>query len=389
MGRHCHRRDFLKAAGALSLAPLVGSGSGAAAAVAKEGPSSPVSLARCREYRREAVYEALRSLLDRVGGLEKLVAGKTVAVKVNLTGNPKQPMLGLPAGRTFQVHPDVVFAVAALLDRAGARRIRFVECTYQDGPFEPYLRGAGWDLDGLVALKSKVEYEDTRNLGQGSRYHEVKVPWGGSLFPAYHLNHSYVDCDAYISLAKLKNHATAGVTLGIKNNFGVTPTSLYSRREPTEHPTTARVAMFHTGQERPADGLPQELDPKAPRRPTYRVPRHTVDSLGIRPIDLTIIDGIETCSGGEGPWVRGVALQAPGLFLAGRNPVCTDAIATAVMGYDPMAAAATGPFPGDNHLAMAAALGLGTHDPKQIEVLGLSLQEARHPFGWEPGERNG
>jgi uncharacterized protein (DUF362 family) len=389
MGRHCHRRDFLKAAGALSLAPLVGSGSGAAAAVAKEGPSSPVGLARCREYRREAVFEALRTLTDQVGGLEKLVAGKTVAVKVNLTGNPRQQMLGLPAGRTFQVHPDVVFAIAALLDRAGARRIRFVECTYQDGPFEPYLRGAGWDLDGLAALKSKVEYEDTRNLGQGSRYHEVKVPWGGSLFPAYHLNHSYVDCDAYISLAKLKNHATAGITLGIKNNFGVTPTSLYSRREPTEHPTTARVAMFHSGQQRPADGLPQELDPKSPRRPTYRVPRHTVDSLGIRPIDLTIIDGIETISGGEGPWVRGVALQAPGLLLAGRNPVCTDAIATAVMGYDPMAAPATGPFPGDNHLAMAAALGLGTHDPKQIEVLGLSLQEARHPFGWEPGERNG
>ena len=85
------------------------------------------------------------------------------------------------------------------------------------------------------------------------------------------------------------------------------------------------------------------------------MPRHTVDSVGIRPIDLTIIDGIETVSGGEGPWIRELALQKPGLLLAGRNPVCTDAIATAVMGYDPMARAATGPFPGDNHLAMAAA----------------------------------
>jgi len=389
MRRHCSRREFLRAAGASSLAPLVGSLSGVAAAAAKVSPSSPVSLARCREYRREAVYDTLRAMMDRLGGLEKLVAGKTVAVKVNLTGNPRQQVHGLPAGRTFQVHPDVVLAVANLLDRAGARRIRFVECTYQDGPFEPYLRGAGWDLDALAALKAKVEYEDTRNRGLGSRYHEVKVPWGGSLFPAYHLNHSYVDCDAYVSLAKLKNHATAGVTLGIKNNFGVTPTSLYSRREPDEHSTRARVAMFHTGSERPADGLPQELDPSSPRRPTYRVPRHTVDSLGIRPIDLTIIDGIETISGGEGPWVRGVALQAPGLLLAGRNPVCTDAVATAVMGYDPMAASATGPFPGDNHLAMAAALGLGTNDPGQIEVLGLSLQEARHPFRWEPSQRNG
>jgi uncharacterized protein (DUF362 family) len=148
------------------------------------------------------------------------------------------------------------------------------------------------------------------------------------------------------------------------------------------------MAIFHSGQERPADGLPQEVDSNSPRRPSYRVPRHTVDSVGIRPIDLTIIDGIETVSGGEGPWLPTLALQKPGLLLAGRNPVCTDSVATAVMGYDPMAAAATGPFPGDNHLAMAASFGLGTNDPKEIEVRGLSLSEARHPFGWEPTQRN-
>jgi hypothetical protein len=58
------------------------------------------------------------------------------------------------------------------------------------------------------------------------------------------------------------------------------------------------------------------------------------------------------------------------------------------MGYDPMGAPATGPYPGDNHLAMAASLGLGTNNPKEIEVVGLSIKEALHPFGWEPKERN-
>jgi hypothetical protein len=58
------------------------------------------------------------------------------------------------------------------------------------------------------------------------------------------------------------------------------------------------------------------------------------------------------------------------------------------MGYDPQAASATGPFPGDNHLALAAALGLGTNDPKEIEVRGLSLKDARHPFRWGPEKRN-
>ena len=384
MGPCCSRRGFLRVAGASLVTPLISSPLRAAS----PKPSSPVSIARCKAYDSEAVFRQLQTMMDQLGGLAKLVSGKTVAVKVNLTGNPSQPALGLPASRTYHVHPDVVLATATLLDRAGARRIRFVECTYQTGPFEPYLKNAGWDLNALAALRAAVEYEDTRNLGRGKNYTEVKVPWGGSLFPAYHLNHSYIDCDVFVSLAKLKNHATAGVTLGIKNNFGITPTALYSHHEPNEQSTTARMAIFHSGQERPADGLPQEVDPNSPRRPSYRVPRHTVDSVGIRPIDLTIIDGIETVSGGEGPWLPTLALQKPGLLLAGRNPVCTDSVATAVMGYDPMAAAATGPFPGDNHLAMAASFGLGTNDPKEIEVLGLSLSEARHPFGWEPKQRN-
>ena len=171
------------------------------------------------------------------------------------------------------------------------------------------------------------------------------MPTGGSLFPAYHLNHSYVDCDVYVSLAKLKNHATAGVTLGMKNNFGVTPTPSTGSTSRTSRAPRPGWRSSTAGKERPADGLPQELDPASPRRPPYRVPRHTVDALGIRPIDLTIIDGIETVSGGEGPWVPGLAVQKPGLLLAGRNPVCTDAVATAVMGYDPMAARRDRPVP--------------------------------------------
>jgi uncharacterized protein (DUF362 family) len=326
-------------------------------------------------------------MLDQLGGLPKLVSGKTVAVKVNLTGNPRQKVLGLPAGQTYQVHPGMVLATAVLLDRAGAKRIRLVEGTYQRGLIEPHFETAGWDLRALSALKAAVEYEDTRNLGNGKRYHEVKVPWGGSLYPAYHLNHSYVDCDFYISLAKLKNHVTAGVTLSMKNNFGITPTALYGHHEPNEQNTSNRGTMFHFGRERPGDGLPQEVDPGSPRRPSYRVPRHTVDAVGIRPIDLAIIDGIETVSGGEGPWCA-LAVQKPGLLIAGCNPVCTDAVATAVMGYDPMAPAATGPFPGDNHLALAAALGLGTNNPKDVEILGLPLKGACHPFRWEPDTRN-
>jgi uncharacterized protein (DUF362 family) len=386
MSQGLTRREFLWGSAAAGASAL-GLGGAAAVRGADKAPAAPVSIGRCKAYDPKDVLRQLAALADQLGGLRKLVAGKTVAVKVNLTGNPRQKALGLPAGRTYQVHPDIVLATATLLDRAGAKRIRFLEGTYQKGPLEALLKDVGWDLPALAALSAKVEYEDTRNKGQGKRYHEVKVPKGGSLYPAYLLNHSYVDCDVYVSLAKLKNHATAGVTLSMKNNFGITPTALYSQHEEDEDSTSARVEVFHKGAVKPADGVPQELA-DAPRQPSHRVPRHTVDAVGIRPIDLAIIDGIETVSGGEGPWLK-LARQAPGLLLAGRNAVCTDAVATAVMGYDPAAASGTGPFPGDNHLALAAALGLGTNRLDEIEALGVPLKEARHPFRWEPEKRDG
>ena len=52
-----------------------------------------------------------------------------------------------------------------------------------------------------------------------------------------------------------------------------------------------------------------------------------------------------------------------------------------------IAAPGTGPFPGDNHLALAAQQNLGTHRPEDLEVRGLTVQEALHPFQWEPKNR--
>jgi uncharacterized protein (DUF362 family) len=346
-----------------------------------------VSIARCSDYDLGEVTARLDRMLDQLGGIQKDVAGKTVAVKLNLTGDIRGSFDGKPAGRTYQVHFITALAVATLLDRAGARRIRFLDCTYNEGGLEPLLAEGGWDLARFGAFKAAVEFEDTRNLGSGKRYHLVKVPWGGSLFPAYMLGQAYVDCDYYISLAKLKNHNNAGVTLSIKNNFGVTPMSLYGQEEPNENSLSSRVAMLHKGDIKPPAGVPQELDPASPRAVTYRVPRHTVDSLGIRPIDLAVIDGIESVSGGEGPWIKTLKSVRPGVLLAGRNAVSTDAVATALMGYNPLAAAGTECFPGDNHLAMAMELGLGTADPSQIEVVGLPLRDARCSYGWEPERR--
>ena len=50
-------------------------------------------------------------------------------------------------------------------------------------------------------------------------------------------------------------------------------------------------------------------------------------------------------TGGEGPWVHGnLTGVAPGLLVAGTNPVTTDAVSMALMGFDPMADRGVPPF---------------------------------------------
>jgi uncharacterized protein (DUF362 family) len=118
---------------------------------------------------------------------------------------------------------------------------------------------------------------------------------------------------------------------------------------------------------------------------TWRVPRITADICAARPIDLAIIDGITAMRGGEGPWCAGtskVEATSPGVLIAGFNMVSTDAVATAVMGYDNPRAVGVKPFDFcDNHLLLAEQAGLGTADLAQIEVRGLAIEKARYPYG--------
>jgi uncharacterized protein (DUF362 family) len=214
------------------------------------------------------------------------------------------------------------------------------------------------------------------------------VPGAGLMYPAYDLNHSYQDCDAYVSFSKLKNHWVAGVTMTLKNNFGITPCSLYggdAGRDGNETPKQERVAVGHNGVKTPPQGVPQELHPDTPRDAGYRVPRIVVDLCAIRPVDLSIVDGIETIRGGEGEWNPGVEMIKPGVMLAGRNMVSVDTVGTAVMGYDPRASRGSSPFlNGDNSLLLAEAAGLGSADLEKIEIVGLSLKEAKVNFGPGP-----
>ena len=381
----CSRRKFIGAVSAAAGAWLARP----AMMLARTVPSSRVAVGVCHEYGPEVVT-TLGTMFDQLGGLEGLVRGKTVAIKLNLTGVATTRLGYLPPGVTYWVHPQVVGATVHLLAKAGARRIRLLEspwCTTE--PLEEFMLHANWEPRDFLSAGTKVEFENTNYLGYGRKYSRLWVPHGGLMFKGYDLNHSYEDCDVFVSLAKLKEHLTAGITLSMKNCFGMTPCTIYGNGAPQDEPGLVPRGgrfPFHAMNRLPAKSAPPPVNANvflsnAPKNPGgYCVPRVVADLVAARPIHLAVIDGVQTMAGGEGPWAGSRHIR-PGLLVAGTNCVSTDAVGMALMGFDPMADRGTPPFEKcDSTLRLAEQLGVGTRDLKQIEVLGPPIDKVRFKF---------
>ena len=201
----------------------------------------------------------------------------------------------------------------------------------------------------------------------------------------------------------MKNHEELGVTLSMKNLFGITPELLYGLTpQPPGASQWVRERVFHYGQVAPPAGVPQEIDLTSDRYEGWRMPRLLTDLCGARPIDLAILDGIETLIGGESSGMPGTKHAKPGLLVVGANCVSTDAVAMATMGYNPRAGRHEAPFrlykspkdhpaeqlvpPGetqqyaDNTALMGEAAGLGTADLSRIDVRGVPIKHAMYDF---------
>jgi uncharacterized protein (DUF362 family) len=342
-----------------------------------------VAIVSCRSYGAE-VSAAMRECFNLLGGLGSLVKNKTVTVKVNLTGTNFAPFQNRPVGETYMTHFSTALALGSALFRAGAKRVRYVESTQSKANLETTLGYADWDVQALKAL-GNVEFENTRNLGSGKSYAHLRVPTQGYMFGSFAFNRAYEDTDVMVSLAKLKNHVTAGVTLSMKNLFGITPNALYGEQAGNEDATEGRGPL-HSPVGFEKIQLPGLKDGPHSKDSTDRVPRIVADICAARPIHLAIIDGITSMSGGEGPWcgnVNPLKVTTPGVLIAGLNPVSTDAVGTAVMGYDnPRTVRGQKPFGFcENHLLLADQAGIGTADLARIDVRGLSIAKARYPYG--------
>src|SRR6266404_2826132 len=300
----CNRRAFLRRGAAFALGAPLALNSAADLLLAAESKPSKVSgslrakakvaIAGCRSYDLKDIRGALDQSFDLLGGVGSLVRNKSVTIKINLTGTNFMPFLGRPVGETYMTHFSTALTLCAALFGAGAKRVRIVESTQSRSPLEGTLALAGWDVKALQAL-GDLKFENTRNLGAGSRYARLSVPGGGHLFSAFEFNQAYEETDVMVSLAKLKNHITAGVTLSMKNLFGITPNSLYGDQAGSEDATAGRGPLH--GGDNPDQrskfsklNLPGIKEGPLPKDAYSRVPRIVADICAARPIHLAIID---------------------------------------------------------------------------------------------------
>ncbi len=398
-GRPLSRRDFLKAAVAVAAAGAgAGAGQPAVGAVADPAPGgapaplprAPVALGLCKRYDFAEVRQALGRMLDELGEVRRLVKGKRAVVKVNLVNSSTADLAGVPLWLSVTVHPVVAMALGSLLVRAGAREVVFADQLPFGVGDEEAFAGYGFDLAAFNrVMEGRARFENTRNLGRHRDYALVKVP-GGELATAWEVNRTYVDTDVLISLTKLKSHVSGGITGGLKNLFGLPPSSLYGddlEGEPNEQAIGYRTNTMHNCSHRPLTSVEGFTGRSVPGDHGYNVPRFIVDLAAAFPVGLVVVDGISTIQVAEGWWNGSmVSLTRPGVLIAGRNAVGTDAVAAAVMGFDPDAADRTWPFVnGTNHLALARRRRLGENRLASLEIVGTRLVDAR--FEYQPTYR--
>lgn len=329
--------------------------SSATQAQAAAAALATVSIVKAANYDPKLIRQQVQAALDGIGGIaDVLKHGNRVAIKINITGSKQMSKVkGLPEAETYITHPEVVRAVGQLLREAGVTKLYIVESIYNKNHWHDY----GFDevaksLDAtLIDLNEMAPYPD---------FAATPVVGTPFIYDKFTFNHILSEIDAFVSIPKMKCHNTLGVTHSVKNLVGLVPYRFY---------TAAKTDEYRSGFHGDAKDTP------------VRLPGVVMDLNRARPVNLAVIDGVMTIEGGEGPWVNGVGQVKPGLIFAGKDPVATDAVATAAMSFDPQAVYPNPPFVhGNNYLNMAQKLGLGTNDLKQIKVVGPAIAEVKTQF---------
>ena len=356
---HYTRREFL---GVMSAAAVATVATACQSQLSQSPTTVPapatrpiVAVATAHDYDPVTIRKQVRALLDATGGLKGIVStNSTVAIKVNLTGGvSNRPLPGVSAIESYVTHPEVVRALGQFVLEAGAKKLYIVESVYEDASWHTW----GYDT---IAESLGATLVDLNNTWPHNDFAQVPVGNGAFLYKTFNLNHILQEVDTFMSVPKMKTHNVAGITLSMKNLFGIAPLRFYRQSEQDNYRSGFHGPANETGS---------------------RVPHIIVDLNRARPINFALIDGIKSSEGGEGPWIKGVAALEPGLLLAGADPLATDTVGTALMGYDATTPAMKEPFVhGENHFAIAASVGLGSNRLADIDVVGPAISDVMRKF---------
>jgi uncharacterized protein (DUF362 family) len=312
-----NRRNFLTGVGGLA---TIGIGAKLVSDWNERSLRAQVFIARATSYQAD-LQSIIAAGLRELGLSGAWVRGRSVLLKPNLV----EPCRGVPQVNT---HPAVVRAAAEVFRQWGSREVLVAE-----GP--GHCRDAQLVLDqsglGAVLDESRLEFVDLNhddvryvpNVFRATSLRELALP--ATLQRA----------DLIVSLPKMKTHHWAGVTLSMKNFFGVMPGIVYG---------WPKNVLHHAGIG------PSILDIAAAVRP-----------------HLAIVDGIVGMEG-DGP-IMGTPRQA-GVLVMGTNLPAVDATCSRLMRINPWKI---------GYLAAASGR-LGPISERNIEQRGETIDHLAQPF---------
>jgi uncharacterized protein (DUF362 family) len=276
------RRSFLTATGAAAAAGL---GLKSARDHDEAGLRANVLIARAGSY-DEDLETILRAGMRELGLGPSFVKGKSVLLKPNLV----EPARGQPQINT---HPAVVRATAAVFRQWQAREVFVAEG-------QGHCRDSHYVLDesglGEVLAEARLEFVDLNHDDVVNVHNTFRLTRLTNLMLPLTLRRA----DVIVSMPKMKTHHWAGVTLSLKNLFGVMPGVCYG---------WPKNVLHHAG-----------------------IPESILDiAAAVRP-DLAIVDGIIGMEG-DGPIMGNSRLS--GVVVMGTNLPAVDATCTRLMGLNP------------------------------------------------------
>jgi uncharacterized protein (DUF362 family) len=315
-----NRRDFLKASAAAAMAPLVGACEGEQRWTREafiRPASSKVAILAAADYGKP-----LRDVIQRGIQLCRLqVNGKRVLLKPNL--------VEFDAKGVINTHPALVEAAIDAFKSLGAREVIVAEGPGHRRDNEYLLTASGlYD----VVREHRVRYVDLNN--DDVRLTQLKSSF--THFKQLYLPETLYNADLLVSMPKLKTHHWAGVTLSLKNMFGVIPGSIYG---------WPKNALHWAG----INGSIVDINSSLP------LPR------------FAIVDGIVGMEG-NGP-LQGQAKNS-GVLLFGDDLVAVDATAARLMKIEPRKV---------KYLEEAGNF-LGNIAYEKIEQLGESIERYQQDF---------